>query len=210
MAAPLVSIGQLITAAEYTALAQQVNAEAARRGQTGTVPTTYSGLIRATQYNAINTLLNASPYPYTTGLANVGTGQLITAAQVNNLINAITSASNVCLCNCNYCTCNCNYCTCNCNYCTCNCNYCTCNCNYACTCNCNYSDVRLKENVKFVGIESDLNIYSWTYVWDKTTTYVGVLAQELVGTKFESALSKDSSGYYRVNYNALPVTMRKA
>ena len=93
--------------------------------------------------------------------------------------------------------------------CLCNCNYCTCNCNYSCTCNCNYSDARLKENIIMINTESELNVYSYTYLWNKTKTYIGVLAQELLGTKYESALGKDSNGYYYVDYSKLPVTFKE-
>jgi hypothetical protein len=125
------------------------------------------------------------------------TGDKIYAADINNLISAINSAGAVCLCNCNYCTCNCNY--------------CTCNCNYACTCNCNYgSDIRLKENIKFIKVENNLNIYSWNYIKDKSTRYRGVMAQELIGTRYESALGKDKNGYFYVNYSQLPVTFKEA
>lgn len=84
-----------------------------------------------------------------------------------------------------------------------------CSCNLVCSCHnncgCNYSDERLKENIKFLGTKAGLNIYSWTYLWDKATTYVGVIAQELIGTKHEHALATDSKGYYMVNYNKLPI-----
>jgi hypothetical protein len=130
------------------------------------------------------------------GPSSYSTGNKIYAADINNLINAINSAGAVCMCNCNYCTCNCNY--------------CTCNCNYSCTCNCNYSDQRLKENIKLINTESDLNVYSYTYLWDSTKTYIGVLAQELIGTRYESALGKDKNGYFYVNYSQLPVTFKEA
>jgi hypothetical protein len=118
--------------------------------------------------------------------------QRTSAADINTLIQAINSAGTVC--------------TCNCNYCTCNCNYCTCNCNYSCTCNCNYgSDIRLKENIKFIKVENNLNIYSWNYIKDKSTRYRGVMAQELEGTEYECALGKDLDGYYFVNYSKLPI-----
>lgn len=126
-------------------------------------------------------------------VADVADGTLITASRVQSLLNALFTASRVCLCNCNYCTCNCNY--------------CTCNCNYSCTCNCNYSDIRLKENIIFERSESGINLYSWSYIWDKTTKYIGVLAQELVGTKYSDALLVDDNGYYLVDYTKLPVSM---
>ena len=119
----------------------------------------------------------------------------IAASNVNNLINDINNSGAAC--------------TCNCNYCTCNCNYCTCNCNYACTCNCNYSDARLKENIKLVVTKFGLNVYSYNYLWDKAVTYIGVMAQELVGTKYATALSTDTNGYYMVDYSMLPVKMTK-
>jgi len=119
-------------------------------------------------------------------------GQRTSAADINLLIGSINNAGAAC--------------TCNCNYCTCNCNYCTCNCNYSCTCNCNYgSDIRLKENIKFIKVENNLNIYSWNYIKDKSTRYRGVMAQELEGTKYACALGKDLDGYYFVNYSKLPI-----
>jgi hypothetical protein len=84
-----------------------------------------------------------------------------------------------------------------------------CSCNNVCSCHndcgCNYSDQRLKENIKFIETRNGLNIYSWTYIWDKATEYVGVIAQELVGTKHEQALKKDARGFYMVNYKLLPI-----
>lgn len=84
-----------------------------------------------------------------------------------------------------------------------------CSCNLVCACHndcgCNYSDERLKENIEFVETKNGLNIYSWNYIWDKVTRFTGVMAQELVGTKFESALHVDKSGYYMVNYAKLPI-----
>ena len=152
-----VNPGNTILSLNWTQLADQVNAEIDRRGGGIHVLTTAQGKVVAVLYNTINHALEGAAIPYSTGLPNVSVNQLIQASQINNLISAIQSAANVCLCNCNYCTCNCNYCTCDCNYCTCNCNYCTCdcnyctcNCNYSCTCNCNYSDERLKDNVVYM------------------------------------------------------------
>jgi len=84
-----------------------------------------------------------------------------------------------------------------------------CSCNLVCSCHnncgCNYSDERLKENIKFVEVRNGLNVYSWNYLWDKTTSYVGVIAQELLGTIHEVALTKDTRGFYMVNYSKLPI-----
>ncbi len=128
--------------------------------------------------------------------SDVAAGNTITASVLNQLIADIQTGGNACVCNCNYCSCNCNY--------------CVCNCNYRCTCNCNYSDTRLKENINLIGTEDDLNIYSFTYLWDKTTTYIGVMAQELLGTKYENALFMSKEGYYTVDYSKLPVQFREA
>ena len=134
-------------------------------------------------------------YGYFGGFSGVGVGTTIFAVQINELIDKLIAANNVCVCNCNYCTCNCNY--------------CACNCNYACTCNCNYSDVRLKTNIEQVGIENGLKVYTWSYIQNLSKRFFGVMAQDLLGTKYESALSKDSKGYYFVNYSLLPITFRE-
>jgi len=64
------------------------------------------------------------PTAYTSGFSGVAANGTIYAQDINDLINKLQGAGQVCVCNCNYCTCNCNYCSCNCNYaCTCNCNY---------------------------------------------------------------------------------------
>jgi hypothetical protein len=85
-------------------------------------------------------------------------------------------------------------------------------------CNANKpSDTNLKTDVKFLTkSEEGLHIYSFKYVdyikelWLEETgedlegTWAGVMAQELIGTKWEDALSKHSKGFYVVNYNKLP------
>ena len=84
-----------------------------------------------------------------------------------------------------------------------------CSCNLVCTCHndcgCNYSDERLKENITFIETKNGLNVYSWNYIWDSATRYVGVIAQELIGTKFANALVTDANGFYMVNYSKLPI-----
>jgi hypothetical protein len=86
-----------------------------------------------------------------------------------------------------------------------------CACNNVCACHndcgCNYSDERLKKNIQFVENKQGLNLYSYNYIWDSATTYIGIMAQQLIGTKYESALSKDNKGYYMVDYSKLPVAM---
>jgi hypothetical protein len=66
-----------------------------------------------------------------------------------------------------------------------------------------FSDVRLKNDVELLGAYKDVNIYRYKYVWDKDTTYVGVMAQELLESKYKDVVEMDSTGYYKVNYAKL-------
>ena len=70
------------------------------------------------------------------------------------------------------------------------------------------SDIRLKENIKFVGRnQNGFNIYKWDWN-DKANrlgefgSEVGVLAQELLETHPER-VSLNDSGYYQVNYSGI-------
>ena len=67
-----------------------------------------------------------------------------------------------------------------------------------------FSDIRLKENIIKVGNSLlGINIYEWNYLNNKNR-FRGVIAQELIGTEFESSLSiKD--GFYWVDYTNLDV-----
>jgi hypothetical protein len=231
--------GSVITSASFSILAAQFATESLRRGQGNKItqnPGSYStqagtiggggnpspnpfavwvsdlsnysgsGNITNTQGNAgynqngstVISIDNTTVFGgYATSLpSGMSYGSIIYASHLSSLATSLNTAAAACLCNCNYCTCNCNY--------------CTCNCNYWCTCNCNYSDSRLKENIELINSEGELNVYSYTYLWDKTKTYIGVMAQELVGTKYESALGKDTNGYYFVDYSQLPVTFKEA
>lgn len=70
-----------------------------------------------------------------------------------------------------------------------------------------WSDVRLKENINKVGISPNgLNIYQFNYLGDNKK-YEGVMAQELVGTNFETALN-NKNGYYMVDYSKLDVQFK--
>lgn len=126
-----------------------------------------------------------------TGYGDTGTGSSISAPEWAKIIASYNIVASDCICN-SDCSCN--------SVCAC---YGNCDCNYA-------SDERLKENIKFVKNTQGLNLYSYTYLWDKTKTYIGVMAQELLGTKYESAVSKDSNGFYFVDYSQLPITFKKA
>lgn len=200
----------LVLTAKWTSIQSQINQERVRRGAAAT---TFSNIspIAAANFNAMRNALNvvgpvASQAYNISGTLTVVTypqlaaptlpatetagSSLITASALNAIISALNSAGAAC--------------TCNCNYCTCNCNYCTCNCNFSCTCNCNYSDRRLKTNIEFIGIKNGLKMYSFNYIWSKTKT-IGVMAQDLLKTKYKNALSKDKNGFYMVDYNQLPI-----
>jgi hypothetical protein len=66
-----------------------------------------------------------------------------------------------------------------------------------------FSDSRLKENVEFAGKVNGINTYTYNYVWDNAVQ-TGVMAQELLETKYADAVDTHPSGYYRVNYSKLP------
>lgn len=84
-----------------------------------------------------------------------------------------------------------------------------CKCNIVCSCNgncgCVYSDETLKENIKPIeeNILDSIQTVSYNFKDnpDKTKMY-GVIAQSLIGTKFENtaSLTKDEKGLYRVDY----------
>ena len=181
-----VAIGDTITGAKWQEVFNNINAERGRRGNGAIGNPGFSGVITASDLNA---LVGGINYYWSDGYKSVN--ENVTATDINNVIDKIQYAGTICVCNCNYCTCNCNY--------------CTCNCDYSCTCNCNYSDERLKTNIKFIGMQNGIKLYSWNYKWDLKTTHKGVIAQELVGTKYESALMKDQNGFFMVDYSKLPI-----
>ena len=68
----------------------------------------------------------------------------------------------------------------------------------------NWSDIRLKENITVVGNILGINVYSFNYIWDKATQHVGVMAQEILNTSFDNAVTQEG-GYYKVDYSKLPI-----
>lgn len=116
-------------------------------------------------------------------------GTTINRVDYNNLVNAIKKIAKSCKCN-SDCACNL-----------------VCNCNA--DCGCNYSDRRLKENIIFLQYEHGLKIYQYNYISDKDTIYKGIIAQDLIGTKYEEAIHLRTDGYYKVNYNKLPIKLIK-
>jgi hypothetical protein len=72
-----------------------------------------------------------------------------------------------------------------------------------------FSDITMKENIVQIGKSpSGLNIYEFNYKGD-VQKYRGVVAQELLNTQFEVALTKDSIGRYMVNYSIIDVEFEK-
>lgn len=65
------------------------------------------------------------------------------------------------------------------------------------------SDFRLKEDIKEEGkTPSGINLFSWKYKNGKNR-FLGVIAQDLLGTVYQKFVSKGKDGYYRVNYAGL-------
>ena len=206
-----VAIGETITASKINELYDRADEERQRRGKSQLNWSVGAGNV-VTHDHLQNILYQMNDAGYSNAWFNDGwddEGDTIFASHVNTVIDEIQNAGSQCVCNCNYCTCNCKYCTCNCNYCTCNCNYCTCNCNYCtcncnyCTCDCNYSDMRLKREIEFIEERNGLNIYSFKYLWDDAKR-TGVMAQEILNSKWKGAVMQDKNGYYMVDYGMLP------
>jgi subtilisin family serine protease len=77
---------------------------------------------------------------------------------------------------------------------------------YACACY--TSDMNLKENIRLIDRIADINLYSFEYKNNTGKTYRGAMAQELLDTKFSSAV-RVKNGYYAVNYCELPTEFLK-
>jgi len=68
------------------------------------------------------------------------------------------------------------------------------------------SDIRLKENVKYVGDENGHKLYEFSYK-GKPERYVGVMAQEVKEIVPEAVSEID--GYLAVNYGMIGLEMRQ-
>jgi hypothetical protein len=67
-----------------------------------------------------------------------------------------------------------------------------------------FSDSRLKTDIVKVGQVEDINIYKFKFIYDKSKTQIGVIAQELLNTKYADCITTDpTTGFYIVNYNIL-------
>lgn len=82
-----------------------------------------------------------------------------------------------------------------------------CSCNLVCACHndcgCNYSDIRLKREIQFLENRGGINYYSFKYIWDNVRR-TGVMAQEILESKWKDAVKQDKKGYYMVDYSMLP------
>ena len=67
-----------------------------------------------------------------------------------------------------------------------------------------FSDIRLKTNIEKLDEFEDLHIYTWNYTNGIEGRWKGVMAQDLLNTKYADAVTL-YNGYYRVNYSKLPV-----
>lgn len=72
-----------------------------------------------------------------------------------------------------------------------------------------FSDFRLKDNITLIGkSESGLNIYTFEYKGQEGL-YEGVMAQELIGTKYNDAILTMDNGMYAVDYSKLDVQFKR-
>jgi len=63
--------------------------------------------------------------------------------------------------------------------------------------------LRLKKEIEFIEERNGLNIYTFKYLWDDVKR-TGVMAQEILKTKWKDAVHQDKNGYYMVDYGMLP------
>lgn len=70
-----------------------------------------------------------------------------------------------------------------------------------------FSDERVKENIKHIDTVEGLPVYSYNYKWEDTPRK-GVMAQDLLATKYASSVSRHKSGYFMVDYSKLPTAIR--
>lgn len=138
-----VAVGSTITAAKWNEIRAGIINSNNYRGNSDASSGIINNLpvgviITASNYENLKTHLK----DYTRyDLPTVHASDIVTANEINRLIDAINERDLKCMCQCNYCTCNCNNCPCNTHFnatCTCACQHCTCACNHGCTCACAY------------------------------------------------------------------------
>jgi hypothetical protein len=71
------------------------------------------------------------------------------------------------------------------------------------------SDRRLKRDIRYLEtLGNGIKLYSFRYV-DNVVQWVGVMAQDLIGTEFDKAVQKSPLGYYVVDYGQLGIEMKR-
>ena len=69
------------------------------------------------------------------------------------------------------------------------------------------SDIRLKKNIVYSHNENGHKIYEFEYINEPSVRYSGVMAQEVMKMNPDAVI--EESGYYKVNYDMLGLTMKK-
>lgn len=69
-----------------------------------------------------------------------------------------------------------------------------------------FSDIRMKKDIKFIGVENGHNIYEFRYL-DQPEKYIGVMAHEVEKTHNDAVTEID--GYKAVDYAKIGVEMRR-
>ncbi len=69
------------------------------------------------------------------------------------------------------------------------------------------SDIRLKKNIVYSHNENGHKIYEFEYINQPSVRYSGVMAQEVMKMNPDAVI--EESGYYKVNYDMLGLTMKK-
>jgi len=70
------------------------------------------------------------------------------------------------------------------------------------------SDLRLKNIIELVDCVNGINVYDFEYIDKPGEIYRGVIAQELLDTKFKEAVILED-GYYKVDYSMLGIEFKK-
>jgi hypothetical protein len=70
------------------------------------------------------------------------------------------------------------------------------------------SDLRLKNIIEFIDCVNGINVYDFEYIDKPGEIYRGVIAQELLDTKFKEAVILED-GYYKVDYSMLEIEFKK-
>tara|TARA_R100001015_G_C4634276_1_gene200511 strand:+ start:5824 stop:6540 length:717 start_codon:yes stop_codon:yes gene_type:complete len=71
------------------------------------------------------------------------------------------------------------------------------------------SDIRLKENIDFIGYsKSNIPIYEFNYI-GKPERYQGTMAQDLLNMNLGDAVVLDNDGYFNVLYNKIDVEFKQ-